>query len=138
MLDARAVGTRTTLAKPLSASATQVYLPLGGGATFALAAGDHTYLTLRQGDLMERVRVTGRSGDVLQVTRGADNTSPRDWVAGTCINVEWGPAMMCEFVNQCVAGAAHPTGVTPGVYCLNSCACLTVASDGRITNIEQN
>jgi hypothetical protein len=137
MLNANAYGQTTKLAADMTASQTTMRVAPGAGATLDPGAGNHVWLTLRSGGAMERVKVIGRSGDILTLEgRGGDGTSARQWPASTCISVEWNPAQLCEFTQNCVAGAAAPTGVEPQTVCMGSCTCFDVASDGRITRIS--
>lgn len=135
MLDPNNVGNSTSLPRALSATATTIPVPAGMGARFAVATGNHYYLTLR-GTYVERVKVTGRVGDVLSVVRGQDGTAARPWNQGDCMKVEWNPAMLCEFVTTCLNQAPSPSGVNAGSYCLSRCTCIDVGTDGRITKIE--
>lgn len=136
MLNANPVNNRSTLAVPIASTLNRVYVQAGHGPLFDPGVGNHYYLTIRQAGMVERVRVTGRSGDILTVARGQDGTTARSWNQGACLVVEWSPAMLCEFVQQCMAGGPTPSGVDAGTYCLSQCHCITVGSDGRITNIE--
>lgn len=136
MLDPNNVGNSTNLPRALSATAATIPVPAGMGARFSVAAGNHYYLTLRDGTYLERVKVTGRVGDVLSVERGQDGTAARAWNQGDCVKVEWNPAMLCEFVTTCLNQTPTPSGVDAGTYCLSRCTCLDVGADGRITKIE--
>lgn len=136
MLNAAPVHNRSALPRPISATAAQIPVEAGRGAMFDPGPGNHYYLTIRQDGMVERVRVTGRSGDLLQVQRGVDGTVARNWNQNACLTVEWNPAMLCEFIQQCMNGGPTPSGVTAGTYCLSQCHCVTVGADGRITAIE--
>jgi hypothetical protein len=137
MLEANNVGNAALLPIPLSAAATTLHVPAGRGAAFAVGAGNHYYLTLRDdSNSVERVKVTARIGDMLTVVRGQDGTVARSWNQGACLKVEWSPAMMCEFVTTCLNQTQTPSGVTAGTYCLSKCTCIDVGSDGRLTKIE--
>lgn len=137
MLNPTPLGTSSKLASAITASQTTLRVSAGHGQALDPGAGNHYYLTIRSGTSVERVKVIGRSGDVLTLEgRGTDGTVARAWPAGACLTVEWNPAQLCEFVQNCVAGAAEPTGVEPQTVCMSSCTCIDVGADGRITRIS--
>lgn len=71
------------LAASLTASATALTLPLGEGARFpTLGPADWFPLTLVAEDGFEIVRVTARTGDVLTVQRGREDTAARAFEIG--------------------------------------------------------
>lgn len=76
----------STLAAPLSPSATAITLAAGGGALFPVpSAGQQSALTLNDaatGLLTEICYCTARSGDVLTVTRAQEGTTGQSWLAG--------------------------------------------------------
>jgi len=136
MLNATNIGASAKLAAAITSTQLTLRVPSGTGATFDPGTGNHFWLTIRSGSSMERVKVIGRSGDVLTLEgRGGDDTTARQWPAGACLSVEWNPAQLCEFIQNCMAGAPAPTGVTPQTVCMASCACIDVGADGRITKI---
>jgi hypothetical protein len=137
MLNATSIGTKTTLATAITSNGLTLRVPSGMGQALDPGTGNHFWLTIRSGSSIERVKVIGRSGDLLTLEgRGGDGTTARQWPAGACLEVEWNPAQLCEFIQNCMAGAASPTGVTPQTICMASCACIDVGADGRITKIS--
>lgn len=76
----------STLAAPISNSATVLTLATGTGAEFPNpSAGQQFALTLNDaatGLLVEVVYCTSRTGDVLTVTRGQEGTTGQNWLAG--------------------------------------------------------
>lgn len=137
MLNATNVGQHTTLASAISASDLTLRLPGGAGSAFDPGTGNHYYMTIRSGTQIERVKVIGRTGDLLTLEgRGADGTSARQWPVNACLSIEWNPAQLCEFVKNCMEGAASPSGVSPQTVCMGSCTCFDVDASGRITRIS--
>lgn len=137
MLNATSVGATAKLASSMTATQLTLRLANGMGQTIVPTSGNHVWITLRQGQRVERMKVISRTGDTLTVEgRGGDGTTAQEWSSGTCVSVEWNPAQLCEFVQNCVAGAAEPTGVEPQTVCMASCACIDVGADGRITRIS--
>jgi len=137
MLNAQSLGTSARLAAPMTAGQLTMRLAAGAGQAIDPGAGNHVWVTLREGVRFERVKVVGRVGDLLTLeARGADNSTAQAWPTGACVIVEWNPAQLCEFVQNCMDGAAEPTGVEPQTICTASCACFDVGADGRITRIS--
>lgn len=137
MLDANNVGARGSLPRGISSSDLSIPRPAANPGQFSIGANSHYYLTLRDGSRVERLKVTGMAGNLLAVMRGVDGTTPLSWPAGTCMLIEWNPAQLCEFVQQCTNIGPSATGLEAGRYCLTGCTCLDVDSLGRITNIDQ-
>ncbi len=79
----------STLASAISDSQTSLTLASGTGALFPSTSGsDYFYATIvNSGNLIEIVRVTGRSGDVLTVLRGQEGTTARAYSAGDKIEL---------------------------------------------------
>jgi hypothetical protein len=139
MLNPASIGLSTKLTEGLSETGLQLRVHAGMVSRFDPGIGNHVYLTLSHAGATERVKVTGRIGDLLTIEgRGTDNTDARAWPAGTCVTSEWNPLQLCEFIGQCVAGAATPTGVAPQTVCMSSCACIDIGADGRITRVSGN
>lgn len=136
VLNPNPIGTTAQLAAPMTNSQLTLRVPSGVGALLDPGAGNHYYLTIRSSSAVERVKVIARSGGLLTLEgRGADNTTPQAWPQGACLSVEWNPAQLCEFVQNCMEGGAAPTGVEAQTVCMASCACIDVGADGRITKI---
>jgi hypothetical protein len=137
MLNANAIGSATKVGADVSASALVIPVQVGTGHKLDPGVGNHLWITMRRGNAVERMKVIARNGDLLTVEgRGADGTSAQALVAGDCLLVEWNPAMLCEFVKNCTNGAPEPSGVTPGVYCMDKCTCFTVGAGGLITAVS--
>ncbi len=137
MLNVNPYGQSAKLATAMTSSQLTLKLPSGSGSAFDPGAGNHYYLTIRSGSNVERVKVIGRTGDTLTLEgRGADGTTAREWPQGACLSVEWNPAQLCEFTQNCMAGAPAPVGVTPQTVCMGSCTCFDVDASGRITRIS--
>ena len=80
---------RGFLANAVTESDTQITLTSGTGATFpVLAAGENFYATIVAADNMfEIVLVTARSGDVLTVQRGGEDTIPKAFNPGSLVEL---------------------------------------------------
>lgn len=139
MLTVNAVGQKSKLRSDLSATAPTIPLMPGEAQRFATGAGNHTYVTLRGiGGMFERVRVTNVIGnDLIASARGVDGTTAQVWASGACVEIEWSPAMVCEYQQLCASGAANPTGITAQTLCLNSCACIDIAANGTIIAVNR-
>jgi hypothetical protein len=136
MLNVNSYGNKGAIGAPVTATQTTLPLKSGQGALFDPGTGNHFWLTIHDSTGTERVKVTGRTGDILILAgRAMDGTTARTWNVGACVSVEWSPTQLCEFVQGCTAGAAAPTAVTPGTYCFDKCTCFTVDSSGRFTSI---
>lgn len=136
MLNANPIGVTVVLAASITKYDTQFRVREGTAVRIDPGSGNHVWVTLRNEHMQERVKVVSRTGDVLTVEgRGGDGTMAVAWPVGTCVKVEWNPAQLCEFVQNCMANAPAPTAVDPGTYCLSACTCIDVAADGRITKI---
>ena len=80
---------KTVLASPINASATTITLFPGAGALFPNPSGGNYFRILitdiATSNYNEIVLCTARSGDVLTVTRNAEGTLARSWLAGDII-----------------------------------------------------
>ena len=79
----------STLASAINSSQTSVTVATGTGTLFpAISGSDSFYATIvNSSNLLEIVRVTGRSGDTLTVVRGQEGTTARDYAAGDKIEL---------------------------------------------------
>ena len=79
----------STLASAISNVQTSLTLATGTGALFpSISGSDYFYATIvNSSNLIEIVRVTDRSGDVLTVLRGQEGTSARAYNAGDKVEV---------------------------------------------------
>lgn len=80
---------RGFLAQELTASATDIVLGSGTGASFpAVGANDHFFATLVSADnTLEIVKVTQRVDDILTVERGAEDTIPQIFSPGSLVEL---------------------------------------------------
>lgn len=95
----------STLAGPISNTATTIFLAAGGGAQFTPApvAGQYFTMTLvdqATGLLREIIHVTNVSGDVLTVTRAQEGTVALNWLAGDLILNEWTAGSAAQMLQQ--------------------------------------
>lgn len=97
----------SSLATALSASDTTITLPASHGAKFpALGAGDWFYLTIVSlSGVMEIVRVTARSGDVLTIVRGQDGTAASVFNPGAVLSHR----LNAQAIADALAGAVDQT-----------------------------
>jgi hypothetical protein len=140
MLNVNAIGQKSKLRSDLTASALTIPLVVGEAQRFAVGTGNHTYVTLRGvGGIVERIKVSNPVGnDLIAITRGVDGTTPQVWSSGTCVAMEWNPAMMCEYHQLCASGAPAPTSITAQTVCMSSCVCLDIAANGTITAVNRS
>ena len=128
-------GNSTTTLGNLSATSQLIVLPPGEGAKFRpLPTAGYFYTTIRSGALREVVKVTKVTGDTLTVERGLDNTTAQAFPTGSCLEVEWNPLQLCEFVAQCGQAAIEPL-ITPQTICTNCPVCIDIDAMGRIINV---
>ena len=92
----------STLAASITSSALSCSVAAGDGNFFPLpVAGEYYLVTLTNtAGSIEIVKVTARSGDVMSLERGADQTSPRAWAAGDRVELRLTRAALGEFVQQ--------------------------------------
>lgn len=77
------------LASGISGASVTIVVAAGQGARFPIpGTGSYFYATLvDQGNNLEVIKCTARSGDTLTVSRGQDGTSPRSYVAGDLLEL---------------------------------------------------
>lgn len=97
--------TFATLADPVLSTDTVLLLDTGLGAQFPTLAGtEYFYLTLYRiiddAEVNEVVRVTGRTGDVLNVERGVDGSAALAWIAGSRCEIRNNAAVFREIVES--------------------------------------
>ena len=130
-------GTRSKLATRIMPKDTELALIDGHAARFYTGSPDDWfYATLRDGGQLEHVKVTGVRDGKLIVQRGQDGTEARQFNTGTCVEVEWNPAQVCEHVRSCVLGF-ETTGIRAGTYCFECKPCIDVNKYGQITAIRE-
>ena len=90
------------LASSISDTDTTITLGTGEGARFPTLAGtQYFYATLADtSNLLEIVKVTARSGDVLTVIRGQDNTTAKSYDAGDRIELRPVAALFDDLITQ--------------------------------------
>jgi hypothetical protein len=79
----------STLAADISSGATSITVAVGHGARFpTVSGGNFFYATLiNASNVLEIVKVVGRSGDILTVTRGQDGTTGTAYLLGDRIEL---------------------------------------------------
>lgn len=100
--------TKTTVSAAFDASATSLSVADGSGMP-SLSGGDWFLLTLTQPALetsWEIVKVTARSGNVLTVVRGWENTTNAVWALGSAVELR----ITASTMDNAVTGAAGPAG----------------------------
>lgn len=133
MLNVSFWGKCTKLASAITATQTQIKLPIGDGSKFRMADTDHFYMTIRNGGVQEVVKVVARSEDTLTVERGQDNTSAHAFGKDACMCVEWNPAQLCEFIKSCAGGCSN---ITPQTFVVTCGTAIEVNACGNIVNIN--
>lgn len=87
----------TTLAAGINNSVTTLSVASGAGALFPNpTGGDYFYATLREGALVEIVKVTARSSDTFTITRAQDNTTAQTFTAAATVKLSLTAANLAE------------------------------------------
>lgn len=95
---------RSTLSASITATDTTIRVRVGHGDRFPQpsASGDWFPLTLEDDSgSIEILRATARQGDVITVTRGAEGTQARSYVAGNAVELR---ATAAVFANSSGSG----------------------------------
>jgi hypothetical protein len=140
MLNVNIVGNKSKLTQVFTTLSTEIVVPTTDRPLFDVGVNNHSYVTLRSGSKVERIKISGlTTNGVAVVARGIDGTTPQEFM-NACIEVEWCASMVCEFVKSCVAGtSAEPAPtVQAQTICMSSCACLDIDSSGRIIKITKS
>ena len=137
----------STLAGPISNTATTINLAAGGGAQFTPppAGGQLFCMTLidaATGLLREIIHVTAVTGDVLTVVRAQEGTTALNWLAGDIISNEWTAGSAAQMLQQgqlpgtiiYVAGA--DTGTANNIVVATS-PVISVISTGNIIEVTK-
>ncbi|WP_407290483.1 tail fiber/spike domain-containing protein [Klebsiella quasipneumoniae] len=100
----------STLASAISATDTSLIVSAGTGAEFPDAVAGESYFKLTLTDAatgaqVEIVNVTARSGDIFTIERGAEGTTPRDWLANDLV----ANMMTAETINIVAESAQQAT-----------------------------
>lgn len=93
----------TTLATGISSVATSLTVATGAGALFPAPGTDYFYVTLKEGTLIEIVKVTARTGDVFTVTRAQDNTTAQTFTAAATVKLSLTAAVLAELQEALVS-----------------------------------
>ena len=133
MINVSKMFTHSKLVSSLSSTETKLTLPFGDGAKFKVDMGDYFYVTLRNGTIFEHVKVVSTTQDSITVVRAQANTTAHSFNIGTCVDVMWNPAQLCEYVKACTHGT-EVFGVS-GTYCMSCDTCFEV-EDGRIKSVN--
>lgn len=134
MLKANNFGLRTSNTRVIGASDKEVCIPLSDSTKFTLTPSEYFYITVRNGDHREFMKVVGSDGNKLLVERGVDGTKASSFPKGSCISVDWNPSQLCEFVKNCV-GNDKPT-VDPQVVCFSCDTCFEIDEGGHIIKVN--
>lgn len=87
----------TTLASGISNSATSLSVASGAGALFpAISGANYFYATLKEGALVEIVKVTARSTDAFTVVRAQDGTTGQTFTAAATVKLNLTAAVFAE------------------------------------------
>lgn len=135
MLNTSVHGLRSELAKAIYKTDKILQLPVGEGVRFKIPKTDHFYMTIRNGSNREYVKVVDVKGDVLSVERGEDGTTPGNFPKGSCLEVDWNPSQLCEFVRTCLNGG-NQAKITPQTICFTCDTCVEVDEGGHIINVN--
>lgn len=127
-------GLHTKIGKGLRATDKELTVAMGAGINFKSADDGYFYVTLRNGNVREVVKVVGRKGDVFTIERGQDNTTAQTFPAGACVDVEWNPTQLCEFVQGCVTGDKHK--IPAGTVCMTCDTCIEYDDGGHIIRVN--
>lgn len=130
----RVWGNHTTIQKSITAKDTEMVVAIGTGVDFKHADNGHFYATLRNGNVREVVKVVGRVGDKFTIERGQDGTTPQTFPKGACVDVEWNPSQLCEFVKNCVTGDFAK--ITAGTVCMTCDTCIEYDDGGHIIRVN--
>lgn len=106
----------TTLAAPISSSATSATLAPGTGALFPIPGANQYFLATMiaagSPQVTEIVQVTAVSGDVMTIVRAQEGTTARDWNAGDLFNNLWTAGSAAAMLQQ---GQYQTQGANYGV-----------------------
>lgn len=136
MLDVTNYGVSSTLSAELKRDSISISIPIPDNNKFMVATGDHVYATIRNGNVFEHVRIIGDASGKLIVDRGQDGTTPQTFPVGSCIKIEWNPAQLCEFVQNCVNGEDKAC-ITPQTICADCNTCFEINAQGRIVSVNK-
>lgn len=85
----------STLAAGAGAAATALTLEAGGGDSFASpSSGDWQMITVTSGSVIEIMKMTARTGDVLTVVRAQESTTAAVWAIGAKVEARLTAAML--------------------------------------------
>ena len=105
---------RSTLSASITATDTTIRVRVGHGVRFPQpsATGDWFPLTLEdESGNIEILRATARQGDMITVTRGAEGTQPRAFIAGDAIELR----ITAEALKDLQNGGVTPQNVSVSI-----------------------
>lgn len=131
MLNLKNYGNTTTLVA--AASNTTNTFKVADSDKFAVPAGDWFYATVKFNGTREFVKVMKAANGELTVVRAQDGSAANAFPKGACLEVEWNPQQLCEYIKTC-SDCPQVTGVD-GVFCIDCGSCLTI-EHGKITAVN--
>lgn len=87
----------TTLAAGINAAVTSLTVATGTGALFPAPGADYFYCTLKEGALIEIVKVTARTTDTFTIVRAQDNTTAQSFTTAATVSLNVTAAVLAEF-----------------------------------------
>jgi hypothetical protein len=119
----------TTLATPMSSTSGTLQVAAGDGAMFpVLLGGDWFYVTLTNAAVaFEVAKVTARSGDMLTLVRGVDNTVALPWSPGDRVSLNPCAALINEIMSA--SSVTEPYADAGGTVDVISAAITTNATN---------
>lgn len=135
MLNVKAWGVVSELQSSITATDTKIKLPSGDGLKFKVPSTDHFYITVKNGGVREFMKVTSVVGDTLMVERAKDGTSAVSFAKGSCVKVEWNPAQLCEYVQNCT-NKETTTSIEPQTICFSCETCIEIDEGGHVISVN--
>lgn len=133
MLDVSKLNLSTTITRSLAIADGFLYINPAIVHAWIPADGAYYYATVANGTAREIVKVTGYlSGKGLIIDRGQDNTSVASFPSGSCLNVEWNPQQLLDFLS---GKQMTKPQIKPDTYCITCNTCIKVNADGTIAEI---
>lgn len=116
----------STLAASMNLVDTTLTVGTGHGARFPSPAAAQAFvITVQDGSDYEIMTCTSRTGDVLTVTRGVDNTTAQTWDVGASVDIRI-PALVLESFGQVDNMIAKAGGTMTGPLLLDDSVSVTV------------
>jgi Collagen triple helix repeat (20 copies) len=101
------------------AASISIQLPTGEGAKYPQPDANHVFMATiedRRTKQLEIVRCTGRSGDVIQVVRGQENTAAQDFIAGATFSNRMTAGTLDWFMATAVNNAGYTKTEADGLF----------------------